>query len=253
MILTLKSNDDLRACRAELKARNLDFSDPGRARFWRLLYQLRFRRVLPPADLLKSWDVAHAVKILESAVPDRDTPILDMGCFNSEVVYALAALGYRHVHGCDLNPLCRWMPYWNKVKYVFADLTKTPFPDGAFGALTCLSVIEHGVPVDALAAEADRLLRPGGVFLMTTDFDATGRPHDIDPQFRVFDQSWRIFTPETLDEVIERFRLRGFSLLDPSTVDRAHTERPVHWNHQDYTFALVALRKSGGNGRAAAN
>ncbi|GAC1475134.1 MAG: hypothetical protein NVSMB9_26940 [Isosphaeraceae bacterium] len=244
MILTLKSQDELRSCRSELAARNLDFSDPSRARFWRLLYRLRFRMELPPADFLKSWDVANAVKVLEAAVPDRETPVLDMGCFNSEVVYALNALGYRHVHGCDLNPLCRWMPYWNQVRYTCADLTRTPYSDGSFGALTCLSVIEHGVPIDALAAEAERLLRPGGVFLLTTDFDATGQPHEIDPKFRVFGQSWRIFTPESLDEVLGRFHDRGFRLLDPSRVDRLHTERPVHWKEQDYTFVMVALRKA---------
>lgn len=243
MILTLKSRDELSACRAELGARNLDFSDPARARIWRWIYGIRFRRTLPPADQLKSWDVAHAVKILEKYLPDRDTPVLDMGCFNSEIVYALHALGYRQVHGCDLNPLCRWLPYWNHIKYECADITRTPYPDASFGALTCLSVIEHGVPVDALAAEVERLLKPGGVFLMTTDFDATGHPHEIDPQFRVFDQSWRIYTPETLKPVIDGFYSKGFSLLDPATIDESHTDRPVHWHGQEYTFALVALRK----------
>jgi SAM-dependent methyltransferase len=184
--------------------------------------------------------------------PSRSTPILDMGCFNSEVVYALAALGYKNVHGCDLNPLARWMPYWDRVKYACADLTKTPYADGAFGAITCLSVIEHGVPVDALAAEADRLLRPGGLFLFTTDFDATGHPHEIDPEFRVFDQSWRIFTPETLDEVIDRFQRLGFALLDPDRLDRDHAERPVHWHGQEYTFTMVALRKPAANANGSA-
>jgi SAM-dependent methyltransferase len=251
MILTLKSNDELLACRAELNARNLDFSDPARARFWRMLYQLRFRMALPPADVTKSWDVANAVRVLEEALPDRSTPVLDMGCFNSEVVYALNALGYRNVHGCDLNPLCRWLPYWNRVKYTCADLTKTPYPDQSFGALTCLSVIEHGVPVDAMAAEVDRLLRPGGIFIFTTDFDASGQPHEIDPKFRLFGQSWRIFTPESLDAAIGSFCRHGLSLLDPSRIDRQHADRPVHWKEQEYTFTLVALRKAGGrNGDA---
>ncbi len=244
MILTLKSNDELLACRAELNARNLDFSQPGRTRFWRLLYQARFRTPLPPADVQKSWDVAHAVKIIEKAAPDRDTPILDMGCYNSEVVYALHALGYRHVHGCDLNPLCRWLPYWNSIRYECADLTRTPYPDHSFGALTCLSVIEHGVPLDALIHEADRLLRPGGLFLLTTDFDASGASHEIDPEFKVFGQSWRIFTPESLDDVIQRFSQRGFGLLDPSHLDRGHAERPVSWKGQQYTFTLIAFQKN---------
>jgi len=251
MILTLKSDDELRACRAELKARGLDFSDPRRARLWRLLFRLRFRTPLPPADVAKSWDVANAVRVLEAAAPDRATPVLDMGCFNSEVVYALHALGYRNVHGCDLNPLCRWMPYWGRVKYARADLTDTPYPDGSFGALTCLSVIEHGVPLDALAAEADRLLRPGGVFVLTTDYDASGASHEIDPRFKVFGQSWRVFTPGGLDEVLDRFARRGFSLADPDRVDRTHAERPIRWNGQDYTFTMVALRKTTDRGNVS--
>ena len=248
MILTLKSTDELEASRRELAARGLDFSDPARARFWRLLYHARFRDALPPADLMKSWDVAQAIKILEAAVPDRTTPVLDMGCYNSEVVYALHALGYSRVHGCDLNPLCRWMPYWHAVRYACADLTATPYADGSFGAITCLSVIEHGVPLDAMAVEVDRLLPArGACSLFTTDFDGTGQSHAIDPRFQVFGQSWMIFGPETLEAVIDRFRTRGFALLRPDQPDGAqtHPERPISWNGEDYTFALVALRKPG--------
>jgi SAM-dependent methyltransferase len=245
MILTLKSEQELHASRAELAARGLDFSDPARVRLWRLLYHARFRTPLPPADPMKSWDVAEALKVIEQAVPNRATPILDMGCFNSEVIYALHVLGYKSIHGCDLNPLCRWMPYWHAVRYSRADLTATPYPAGSFGAITCLSVIEHGVPLDAMAAEVDRLLRPGGVFIFTTDFDATGSIHEIDPKFRVFGQSWQVFTPDGLSEVVDGFRSRGFELVDPTKVDLVHDLRPVRWKGQEYTFVLVAIRKSG--------
>jgi SAM-dependent methyltransferase len=245
MILTLKSLDELSACRRALAARGLDFTDPGRARLWRWMYAARFRRALPPADPMKSWDVARSVEVVEREVPDRDAPVLDMGCFNSEIVYALSALGYRRVHGCDLNPLCHWLPYWDRIAYTCADLTKTPYPDGFFGAITCLSVVEHGVPPEALAAEADRLLRPGGVLILTTDFDAVGGPHEIDPEFRVFGQSWRIFDPAGLSDLLAYFHARKFTALDPSAADLSHTERPIGWKGRDYTFALAALRKSG--------
>ncbi len=245
MMLTLKSQDDLQACRAQLRERGLDFSDPKRLGLWRLPYKIRYRVDLPNADVLKSWDVANALRLIEANVPDKDGPILDMGCFNSEILYALHNLGYRHVHGCDLNPLCRWMPYWNKIAYRAADLTKTPYPDREFAAITCMSVVEHGVPLDALADEVKRLLRPGGLFVFTTDYDASGASHEIDPQFRVFGQTWTIFNPESLNALVDRFLSRGFTYLDSASMDGQHAEKPVHWNGQDYTFVMAALRAPG--------
>jgi SAM-dependent methyltransferase len=245
MMLTLKSDNDLRASRTLLRQRGLDFSDPKRLGLWRLPYKIRFRVDLPNADVLKSWDVANALRLIEANVPDHDAPILDMGCFNSEILYALHNLGYRDVHGCDLNPLCRWMPYWHKIDYRAADLTKTPYSDGQFAAITCMSVVEHGVPLEPFVDEVKRLLRPGGLFVFTTDYDASGTPHEIDPQLRLFGQTWTIFTPETLRALVDRFLARGFTYLDPGSLDGTHPESPVHWNDQDYTFVMVALRAPG--------
>jgi SAM-dependent methyltransferase len=245
MILTLKSDEDLRASRAKLRTRGLDFSDPKRLGLWRLPYKLRYRVDLPNADVLKSWDVANAISLIEANCPDKDAPILDMGCFNSEILYALHNLGYRKIHGCDLNPLVRWMPYWHKIDYRAADITKTPYESKSFAAVTCMSVVEHGVPLEPLADEVTRLLKPGGLFVFTTDYDASGGSHEIDPQFRVFGQSWTIFTPETLRAIVDRFQSRGFTYLDPASMDDRHSDRPVHWNGQDYTFVMVALRAPG--------
>jgi SAM-dependent methyltransferase len=166
-----------------------------------------------------------------------------MGCFNSEILYGLDALGYRALAGCDLNPMCRWMPRWDRIKYRVVDLTKTPYSDASFGAITCLSVIEHGVPLGSFVQEVARLLRPGGVFVFTTDYDATRHEHAIDDSFRLFGQSWRIFTPEALTELIGAFEDLGLELLDPGRIDRRHAECPIDWNGQSYTFVMVGLRK----------
>jgi SAM-dependent methyltransferase len=246
MIQILQSREQLEQSRERLRARNLDFTDPARARFWRMVYRVRYRTPLPPADFIKSWDVCSAVEIIERHQPDRRTPILDMGCFNSEILYALHALGYRRLHGCDLNPMCRWMPYRHRIRYRLADLTATPYPDHHFGAITSISVIEHGVPIEPLVREVARLLRPGGIFLFTTDYDASGESHEVSEDFRVFGQSWTIYEPATLAGVVERFQAEGFTLLDPEKGAGEHRERPISWNGQEYTFALVTLRAPGG-------
>lgn len=242
MIRTLRSHDEILASRARLRERGLDFTSPGQLGLWRWLFRLRFWTGMPVPDLTKSWDVASAVEIVENAVPDRSLPVLDMGCYNSEILYVLHALSRRSLAGCDLDPRCCWMPYWHRIRYVWSDLTATSFRDAEFAAITCLSVIEHGVPLERLVSEVRRLLRPGGVFVYTTDYDATGQPHDIDANFRAFGQPWTIFTPEGVSALNNRFLRAGFSLLRPTDVNWSHTERPIAWSGEQYTFILVALK-----------
>ena len=243
MIKVLQSFDEIGRARADLATLGVDFTNRSLTRLWRLLYRLRYRAPLPDADRMKSWDVLHALKLIRQHVT-HSSHVLDMGCYNSEILWALHRSGFRHLAGCDLNPLCRWMPYWHRIDYRLADLTRTPFPDASMGALTCLSVVEHGVPIDGLVAEARRLLKPGGLLVFTTDFDGTGARHEIDPAFRVFEQSWQIFSRETLRQLTDKFLQAGFSWLDAEQLSLDHTERPIHWNDQDYTFVMVVLRRT---------
>jgi SAM-dependent methyltransferase len=115
-------------------------------------------------DAIKSWDVLGFVEaIAASAGPDD--PVLDMGSVGCAILPALHRLGYRDLHGIDLNPQVRDMAHADAIDYVVGDLTRTPWPDGHFAAITSVSVIEHGVDDEALLSEVARLLRPGGVFL----------------------------------------------------------------------------------------
>ncbi len=242
MIRVLQAWDEVLAARRELEREGLSFRGRLRMLPWQLAYALRFRARLFRADLTKSWDVWHAVEILRAHAPPPDAPVLDMGCYGSEVLWSLRAAGWRDLWGCDLNPLTRLMPHWHRIHYLTADLTRVPLPDRRFAAITCLSVVEHGVPLEALVPEVKRLLRPGGVFILTTDFDGTGAAHEIDPAFRVFEQSWRIFDRGGFNGLGRRFLDAGFTWLDPTALDVSHRDRPIHWNNQDYTFALAALR-----------
>jgi SAM-dependent methyltransferase len=244
MIQTLKSWQEIQRSREQLRDKGLDFTDPVKTSLWRFIFDIRFRyRSLPPhPDVTKSWDVAKAVEIITAKVHDKQAHILDMGCFNSEVLYVLHGLNYKSLNGCDLNPICRWMFFWNQIRYCVADLTQTPYPNHHFAAITCLSVIEHGVPLDALVEEVLRILQPGGLFIFTTDYDATGQEHNISEDFQMFGQSWTIFNPITLQQLVQKFIDVGFDLLEPNQVDNTHTQCPISWHGENYSFIMIALK-----------
>ena len=230
------------AARDSLRKRGLDFSQEGSKRLWDLLYSLRFRTAAPPYEMFKSWDVANVLEIAERKLPHRDAPVLDLGCYNSAILWVLHRSGFGPLFGCDLNPMCKWMPYWNSIHYQAADLTHTSYPDHTYALITCISVIEHGVPVDALVTEVTRLLKPGGIFIFTTDYDATGASHVVAPDLRPFNLDWKIYSRLDLWEIIGKFEHAGLSLLEPNSVADKHEACPITWEGQSYTFVMVALR-----------
>jgi len=242
MIRTLQSNEEIVAARDRLRKRGLDFSEAGSKRLWDIMFSLRFRMPAPSWEMMKSWDVANMLEIAERQLAKGNAPVLDLGCYNSAILWALYRCGFNPLYGCDLNPMCRWMPYWNHIYYRAADLTHTPYPDHTYALITCLSVIEHGVPVDALVAEVTRLLKPGGIFVFTTDYDATGESHVVAPELRPFKLEWKIFSRLDLWEIIGKFERVGLSLLEPNSIADKHEARPITWEGQSYTFVMVALR-----------
>src|SRR5207253_2093385 len=57
------------------------------------------------------------------------------------------------------------------VLFRYGDITGTDYPAGRFDAVTCMSVIEHGVPLGPFLAESARILKPGGLLVISTDYD----------------------------------------------------------------------------------
>src|SRR3954447_26893431 len=119
-------------------------------------------------------------------------------------------------------------------------LTKTSLGDGAFGGLACLSVIEHGVSLDAYLAEAWRLLRPGGVLVTSTDFWC--EPLDVEGK-EAYGTPVRIFVPDDIRSFVETARAAGFRL--DGSLDVRCGDRVVTWERLglSYTFVNIARRK----------
>lgn len=107
---------------------------------------------------------------------DRPPQILDVGGGRS----GLASLLYpdADVVTVDVDPsLAGQGPGGARTTFVCADATRLPFEDGVFDAVTLFDVLEHIDADGAAAAEARRVVRPGGYILVSTPCATWRYPH----------------------------------------------------------------------------
>jgi SAM-dependent methyltransferase len=188
----------------------------------------------------KNWDHLAAVTTI-LANTNRSARILDAGAeIYSNVLPALFLYGYRELYGINLSftdPTRR-----GPIRYIPGDLTHTPFPDENFDAITCLSVIEHGVPLPDYFREMYRLLKPNGLLITSTDY----YPIPIDTRGKVAHGTpIKIFSKPEIQAALELARSVGFQAT--GDLDLECDEKPIHWEPfgLEYTFALFTLRKPG--------
>jgi SAM-dependent methyltransferase len=125
---------------------------------------------------------------VHTRLPRPPARVLDLGCAESTAAIELASFGYQ-VQGVDLRSLPVYHPGFTMVH---ADVGRLPFADASYDAVVSLSTVEHVglgwyTPVAAASsdreavAEARRVLRPGGRFVLTIPFGrpATTRVHRV--------------------------------------------------------------------------
>jgi SAM-dependent methyltransferase len=124
---------------------------------------------------------AEWLDLLEARVKPG-SKILDLGCGCGVPVARRLAPHYT-VTGVDLSPvqIARARELVPTATFVCEDMTGLRYPEGTFGAITCLYALIH-LPLaeqPALLKDVRRWLQPGGVFLATVGHSAwTGLEKD---------------------------------------------------------------------------
>lgn len=202
-----------------------------------MLRKLRVHSAVKLGDQIKSWDVLETLNFLEQNIQKSD-PVLDIGCYASEIIVALHKQGYINLSGADLNPELALMPEQDSIRYVNTDFMHTPFADEAFKAITSISVIEHGFNADALLKEMSRLLQPGGYFIASFDY----WPEKIDTTgIKFFGMDWLIFSRQDVSHFVEQAEQYGLKMVGDFSPESQDT--PIECGGKEYTFGWIVFEK----------
>lgn len=195
-------------------------------------------------DTQKNWDTLKSLFYIITAI-DVSSPLLDAGCGErSTILNWLALLGYQHLYACDIRPVREQSYRSEQIKFSVQNLTHTCYPDRFFHAVTCISVIEHGVDLHNFFKEMSRIIKREGLLIISTDY--WSKPIDcscIYPYGKEMGEM-KVFGPEQIQAIISLANSNGFSLCRP--IDLKTYERAVRWERvqREYTFIFFALKKT---------
>lgn len=198
----------------------------------------------------KNWDQYLLYKTLENR--DRGIRILDLGCGDGYTLKLLHALGFNNVHGLDFTlsrklRLGQFAKMWRQKTLTppyhlhKGDITNTGFEDASVDVAFSLSVIEHGVNIEALFKEAQRILKPQGQLFLTTDYweEKIADGNTVE----AFGLPWKVFSRDEVESLIRLARRYNF-LIDGESAVLSCSDRTVYWQNTNYTFIQLQFVKA---------
>lgn len=220
------------------KARSYNSTLKTQQEWQQAVAEVRDMRLIECKDTPKNWDSLAALYcILERT--QRSAKILDAGAeLYSVILPWLYVYGYQSLTGINLtfdHPI-----HMGPITYEPGDITSTRFKAATFDAVTCMSVVEHGVDLRIYFKEMARVLKPGGVLITSTDyFDEaidTGERETYGAPVHIYSKRE---IEESLAVAVE------YNLYPTGGIDLECRDKPVEWHRMDlnYTFLIFALEK----------
>ncbi|MDP2690262.1 MAG: class I SAM-dependent methyltransferase [Deltaproteobacteria bacterium] len=208
----------------------------------------------------KCWDFDNIREAFTGMVPGRDANIVDLGCGPSlngcMTLELLRSLGYRNLTGIDIH-----IPAYTRLaasvrgfrkartvkpyRMVTSDITATKLKHGSVDAAVLLSVVEHGVDIERLFAELERIVKKGGIVYLSTDY--WEEPLGLLPEAASGARNnralpWTIFDKAGVREMIRAAEEHGFKVRGNGRIPPC-SGRPVYWQGVYYTFIAIIFEK----------
>jgi SAM-dependent methyltransferase len=199
---------------------------------------------------------------------NRESFVLDVGCYESPILPMLKRLGFINLYGCDLvlkssdcnpnftnnnnnnNSSFKYHEDYEPIAKMYSDksyklsirdIEDTNYSDQMFDYVTSLSVIEHGVNIERYFREMSRIIKSNGYLLTSTDY----WPDKLVNNKTVLSKRTpdNIFSREEIENLVEIADKNGLKLIEP--IDFEYKDKVVRWNSigLDFTFIFFAMRK----------
>jgi 2-polyprenyl-3-methyl-5-hydroxy-6-metoxy-1,4-benzoquinol methylase len=138
-----------------------------------------------------------------------ETRLLDVGCSSGAFLAAAARLGLR-VAGVEPSAEAADTARRAGFQVSTGLLEEARFPDGGFDAVTLIEVLEHLRDPRSLLGECRRILRPGGIVMVTT-------PNAASWTARAMGSRWEVFSLRAMGGHVSFFNSASLKLIAERT------------------------------------